>query len=158
MIRAFLSDVSVHSDLRDLFNISNDWKEIRINNANRYRATFDSLYSGIYTIYIRDSYGCILELTDIEVPFDEDVFIPNIITPNEDGYNDAFYIRNLPTSGTQLTIVNRLGTVVYKSNNYTIEDLWNGEEEPDGVYYYSMTLASGESFSGWVEVWRGTKP
>ncbi|GEM_PF-2460382 len=143
---------------KDLFNQKNDWMEIRKNEANRYRVTFDSLYSGIYTIYIQDSYGCILELTDVEVPYDESVFVPNIITPNDDGYNDAFYVRNLPSEGTELLITNRNGTKIYHSDNYTIDELWNGGEEPDGIYYYYFRFPDGEERTGWVEIWRGTRP
>jgi len=143
---------------RDLFNQKHDWMVIKRNEANRYRVTFDSLYSGNYTIYIEDSYGCVIEINDVVVPYDENVFIPNIITPNDDGINDAFYIRNLPTEGTQLIITNRLGNKVYENKNYTIDSLWNGDELPDGIYYYSLKLPSGEAFTGWVELWRGTRP
>ena len=143
---------------KDLFNQKNDWREIKRNDANRYRVEFDSLYSGTYTLYIRDSYGCVFEMDELLVPYDEDIFIPNIFTPNGDGVNDAFYIRNLPSEGTQLIVSNRNGTKVYENKDYTIDSLWDGGDLPDGIYFYNMKLPGGQTFKGWVEIWRGTKP
>ncbi len=77
--------------------------------------------------------------------------IPNIITPNNDGLNDNFVIvGNL--LGSKLEIYNRWGRKVNEYASY--QNQWNGEGQPDGVYYYYLTEPSGTATKGWVEVRR----
>ena len=77
--------------------------------------------------------------------------IPNIITPNRDGLNDNFVIvGNL--LGSKLEIYNRWGRKVNEYANY--QNQWNGDGQPDGVYYYYLTEPSGTATKGWVEVRR----
>lgn len=67
--------------------------------------------------------------------------VPNIMTPNGDGINDYFAITGLE-KGTKLLVFNRWGQVVYSNNNYDNE--WSPNDLMDGVYFYSLTLPSGE--------------
>ncbi|MCK5277533.1 MAG: gliding motility-associated C-terminal domain-containing protein, partial [Cyclobacteriaceae bacterium] len=141
------------------FNENRKWEEVSStgDNLNRFPVKFDSLWAGLYEIRVRDAYGCEFSLEQ-DVGFDETVFIPNVFTPNNDGYNDSFYIRNLPESGTEVIISNRNGSVVFETNNYTIDNLWDGDDLADGIYYYNISLANGEFFKGWVEKWSGSRP
>lgn len=79
------------------------------------------------------------------------IIIPNVFTPNNDGYNDVFEIQFLPPN-SQLTIYNRWGSQVYQSNNY--QNNWTGENLNDGVYYYMLTLPSGNTTKGTVTILR----
>ncbi len=103
---------------------------------------------GIHTIYIKDSLGC---KGSVEVTVQVEFFIPNLITPNNDGKNDRFEIMGLP-KGSELKIVNRWGNQVYLSMNY--DNTWGAEEDSDGVYYYELLLPNGEKHKGWIEVLR----
>lgn len=76
--------------------------------------------------------------------------IPNIFTPNGDGVNEVFFIRNKPDA-TELIITNRWGKEVLHSKDY--QNDWNGGDVSDGVYYYVIS-AAGQSYSGWVEILR----
>ena len=78
------------------------------------------------------------------------VIIPNIFTPNGDGSNDFFEIRNLPVSSS-LSITNRWGKEVFSTSDY--QNNWSAENISDGVYYYRM-VAEGEVMTGWVEILR----
>ena len=54
-----------------------------------------------------------------------------------------------------LNIFNRYGTIVYSKANYVNE--WdgksdNGNELPDGTYYYVIERSNGEAKSGWVYI------
>ncbi|UPT67637.1 MAG: gliding motility-associated C-terminal domain-containing protein [Sphingobacteriales bacterium JAD_PAG50586_3] len=80
-----------------------------------------------------------------------EIIIPNIFTPNKDGINDNFNIENLPDNSL-LTVYNRWGASVYQSNNYNND--WTGESLSDGVYYYILTLPSGNSTKGTVTILR----
>ncbi len=61
--------------------------------------------------------------------------IPNIITPNGDGINDRFEIKNIDKlESSTLLIYNRWGKKIYESSNY--QNNWDGADAPDGVYFY----------------------
>ena len=78
-----------------------------------------------------------------------DPILPNVMTPNGDGTNDVFIVRNMdPNVPNQLTIYNRWGTKVYEKKNYQTYCL-DGEEVvhnptegftaeglSDGVFFY----------------------
>jgi gliding motility-associated-like protein len=100
-----------------------------------------------------DALGCLVILTPL-VPLDESLFIPNIFTPNGDNVNETFFIRNLPDAGNELVITNRWGRIVFESNDYSNNESWDGSDVADGIYFYNLKLVTGESFSGWVEIWR----
>lgn len=77
------------------------------------------------------------------------------ISPNGDGYNDYFDLEG--QNVTKLQIFNRYGTVVYSKGGYTNQ--WygqsdDGEELPDGTYYYVIDRAGGESKTGWIYISR----
>ena len=63
--------------------------------------------------------------------------IPNIITSDNDGINDAFIIRGL-SEDTRLTVLNRWGDYVYLSNHYYNQ--WIPQGLADGVYFYVLEL------------------
>ena len=85
-----------------------------------------------------------------------DVKIPNIFTPNADGYNDYFVIVNIDNcSNTELTISDRYGKIVYEKSNY--QNDWDGRGLPDGVYFYTFkyTLHNAKTFkNGCVSIRR----
>ena len=75
------------------------------------------------------------------------------ISPNGDGSNDYFDLEGQNVS--RLQIFNRYGMVVYKRDNYTNQ--WygqsdDGDELPDGTYYYVIDRAAGESKTGWIYI------
>jgi gliding motility-associated-like protein len=109
------------------------------------------LFAGFYELKIRDALGCEKTYADIEIKVDVNIFIPNVFTPNEDGSNEMFFIRNLPAD-SKVNISNRWGAEVYSSSNY--QNDWNGSNNADGVYFYRV-VAGGNTFTGWVEIIRG---
>jgi hypothetical protein len=63
------------------------------------------------------------------------LFLPQGISPNEDGLNETLLIPGLLSMGpNRLTVYNRAGNIVYEKTNY--ENNWKGEDLPDGLYYY----------------------
>lgn len=56
-----------------------------------------------------------------------------------------------------LSIFNRYGMKVYAKSNYTVE--WkgqsdNGDDLPDGTYYYVIVFNSGPTKTGWIYISR----
>jgi gliding motility-associated-like protein len=73
------------------------------------------------------------------------VLMPNVITPNEDGYNDAFRppvfapgacIGNFRT----IQVYNRWGKVVFRSTDPHFA--WRAEGCPGGMYFYEIRYSN----------------
>ena len=73
------------------------------------------------------------------------IIIPNIITPNGDGYNDVLVITSIEEcEKAQLVIMNSWNKTVFQSNHY--ENNWGGDGLEDGTYYYHFFYTiKGES-------------
>lgn len=76
---------------------------------------------------------------------------PTVFTPNQDGFNETFIIPFL-LPNSSLTIYNRWGNQVFTTPNY--QNNWSAEGLSDGVYYYILTLPTGERLNGSVTVMR----
>ncbi|MCF6128632.1 fibronectin type III domain-containing protein [Flavobacterium sp. AS60] len=106
---------------------------------------------GVYTVTVTVD-GC---STD-SMPFDvASVFciIQKGISVNNDGLNDTFDLTGYDVK--KLTIFNRLGMKVYSRNNYVNE--WggksdDGDELPDGTYYFIIDRNNGENKTGWIYI------
>lgn len=74
------------------------------------------------------------------------VSVPNAFTPNGDGKNDTWGIRNLANyTNCKVTVFNRYGQAVFTSTGYGTP--WNGRQNgtdvPAGTYVYSIDLGNG---------------
>jgi large repetitive protein len=118
-----------------------------------YTAMIKNLRVGNYTVFVQDTNGCTNAARVSVQPyqFASRFEIPNVFTPNGDGYNETFVINRLP-SNSKLKIFARNGRLVYSSEDYSND--WDGEGWPNGVYFYSMTIPNLGDFAGWVEIKR----
>lgn len=126
--------------------------------------TLEALFTGRYTLAITESItGCSLSDTLVAInecptdtvvpppPVPEPEFaIPNYFSPNGDGINDYFEIMKMG-SNTKVTIHNRWGTVVYRTENY--DNRWDASAMPDGLYFYNIET-NRNRYSGWVQILR----
>ena len=117
---------------------------------------YQDLFAGDYLIQVMDANGCIFDL-EVSIGLDQTLFIPNVFTPNNDGINDIFFIRNLP-SDAQLRITNRWGKTIFESGSY--QNDWDGGNNSDAIYYYIFRMPNDpeEAYTGWVEILRGSVP
>jgi len=53
-------------------------------------------------------------------------FVPNVITPNNDGSNDAFEIKYSNLQSFHIVIVDKLGKKVFETSNHEV--IWNGND------------------------------
>src|SRR5690606_14992948 len=104
-------------------------------------------------IFVRgeNAEGCadVAELTLIR----EKCEIQKGISANGDNVNDTFDLSSYEVS--KLQIFNRYGTKVYSKSNYTnqfsgLAD--NGNELPDGTYYYVIDFNNTDSKTGWIYI------
>jgi gliding motility-associated-like protein len=88
----------------------------------------------------------------------EKITIPNTFSPNNDGINDYFDIKNLVTyPDCSVLIYNRYGQQVFQSTGYPKpwDGTNNGSPVPVGTYYYIIDLKDGQpKIAGWVLVVR----
>jgi len=84
--------------------------------------------------------------------------IPNTFTPNGDGINDNWDIKNIGNyPNCKVDIFNRWGTRIYASAGYAVPWIgqYNGIPLPSGAYYYVIDLRNGQiPLSGWVTIIR----
>ncbi len=84
------------------------------------------------------------------------ITIPNVITPNDDSFNDQFVIENIEKlAHSRLIIYNRWGKKVYEMENY--RNNWDADGLADGTYYYILeyeTLLNKRQASGSITVLR----
>lgn len=91
---------------------------------------------GTYSVTVQNFCG---ERTDsISIDFQklDSLFIPNVITPNGDEFNQNFEIDSRTVGSVSLFIFNRWGKEVYRSLHY--KNNWNGGDLSEGVYYYVL--------------------
>ncbi len=83
--------------------------------------------------------------------------ISSLFTPNNDGINDYWYIPKLEEYGNlQVTVYNRFGQSVYKSDSYKNDwdGTWNGNPLPSASYYYIMKSSEKGIIKGVVNIVR----
>jgi gliding motility-associated-like protein len=97
-----------------------------------------------YLVMVTDACGLMsFDTVRVEVLLDCDLDVPNVFTPNADGYNDFFTIDANGISKFSIVIYNRWGSVVFKSED--INNSWDGNNVTDGTYFY---IIHAESING----------
>ncbi|HPR33808.1 MAG TPA: gliding motility-associated C-terminal domain-containing protein, partial [Prolixibacteraceae bacterium] len=121
-----------------------------------YFPDYDFMGQDSFLYVVCDHYNvCDTALVVINI---EDVIIPpQVFTPNDDGYNDRYMIRNLERyPDNHFVVFNRWGNVVYEQSNYAND--WDGQSNakykvggeplPVGVYYYILKYAHNQIKQG----------
>ena len=121
-----------------------------------------------FRIQIIDENGCIATDTIlVRVEMDENIYVPNIFSPNNDGINDIFFIStssNVSEIET-FSIYDRWGNLVFKEDNFEPNNAevgwdgrYNGLDVNPGVfaYYVAYELSDGtlNKMSGTITVIR----
>lgn len=93
------------------------------------------------------------------------MLVPNVFTPNNDGLNDLYEIEIEGEDFYELSIYNRWGTLVYRSNQDYEPDSefnWDGSEQqsgrpcPPGTYFYVLRFREACLPGAKKEVTQGT--
>lgn len=108
--------------------------------------------------YVKAIDACGNTMTDtLRIAVEHCIMIPNVITPNGDGVNDAFYISNITNfPDAHLYVYNRWGEKVYEAMPYLND--WTPKEEPEGTYFYVLRSEKFPELRGDITVLRnGTR-
>ncbi len=114
-----------------------------------------------YSVQVIDKNGC--TKTDrkvVSVRKERLVYIPNVFSPNGDGFNDIFrvYIGKGVKKVKNFSLFNRWGAVLYEARDFypdqstSWDGRMNGQESPNGIYVYYFEI---EFIDGHTELYRG---
>jgi gliding motility-associated-like protein len=98
---------------------------------------FYNVDSGMHQITVRDKYGCGVTIIEALV-----VNYPHYFTPNGDGYNDTWNIKDLSSQiNALITIFDRYGKVLTQIRPHGIgwDGTYNGREMPSDDYWFSVS-------------------
>ncbi|SDH51565.1 Ig-like domain-containing protein [Chitinophaga filiformis] len=112
-----------------------------------------------YHVTASNDMGCIntADFT-VSVVADFKVDAVNLLTPNGDGKNDKWVIRNLDSyPNNEVKIFDRTGRLVYTRRNYSNDwdGTMNGSPLAEGTYYYILTIEGGaKTAKGYITIIR----
>jgi gliding motility-associated-like protein len=108
---------------------------------------FTSVNAGIYSATVRDKNGC-----GTSTPYQVYVLdYPRFFTPNNDGYNDTWKIKNLDVlPKSTIVILDRYGKLLkqFDSNSIGWSGIYNGKELPSDDYWFIITFEDGKIIKG----------
>jgi gliding motility-associated-like protein len=106
------------------------------------------------TLRAINEHGCPSSVSHVLPVYGNLTFIPNVFTPNADGYNASFVIPNAEKSQWDIKIFNRWGYPVYEKDNYLSD--WDGDGADTGVYYYYVvnSFCKDRSYKGIISIMR----
>lgn len=112
-----------------------------------------------YQLHVESEHGCRADIDEMKVRVFDKVIIPNTFTPNGDGINDKWDIKDLDVfTDAILEVYNTAGQRVYRSTGY--DQPWdgtmNGRPLPVGTYYYAINLKDTKTkpMVGYVTIMR----
>ena len=108
-------------------------------------SVIDNLGEGAYQITVTDDNGCTLTQTAelLMEAGSPEIFIPNVLTGNDDVTNDIWKIIASCVENVNCEIFNRWGNKIYEFDQLT--EGWDGttmdgSKANDGVYFYKVTF------------------
>lgn len=118
------------------------------------------LQGDIYSLTLTDANNCKKAFSVQVLTVCEGFEFDNLITPNDDGANDAWVVPGIGDfPENELQIFNRWGELVFQKKNY--DNSWRGGNEqgrplPAGAYYYILKLNDSENtvYTGSISILR----
>ena len=85
----------------------------------------------------------------------DSLIVPNVFTPNGDGYNDIFKYKNQAQWEFETQVLNRWGELVYHNKtSQNWDGSYQGQRVSAGVYFYILNAKALKT--GEIRVFRGT--
>ncbi len=116
-----------------------------------------SIPAGDYVLSVSDVFGCVASAS-IKVSRSNVacLSVPNTFSPNGDGINDTWVIKNIELyPDSYMQVFNKWGTSVFESQSYL--DSWDGNYQgnplPAETYYYILSFAKSlETLTGTITI------
>ena len=104
----------------------------------------DNLDGGSYMFTITDANNCqLIDTFIVNVPDIDCIEIYTCFSPNNDGFNDVWNIKNIHLyPACEVLIYNQWSQELFKSKGYSVpwDGVFSGESLPAATYYYVVTL------------------
>jgi gliding motility-associated-like protein len=105
---------------------------------------FNGLFSGQYSVYVRDKNGCGIVKKDIYL-----FSYPRYFTPNSDGINDIWKINFSEKEPTiNIKIFDRFSKLLKNTSDNGWDGTYNGQLMPSDDYWFVITRANGKEYKG----------
>lgn len=138
------------------------WFKDNIRLPNDGQSTLKTTEWGIYTVKITNSVSqCSIFSNQFIISENPNcnasLFIPNIFTPNGDGINDVWDIKNLELQVKyEINVYNQWGAIIYHDteNNQKWDGRYSGIEVENGSYLYEIKVMGKETVRGNVTLLR----
>ncbi|NIG54508.1 MBG domain-containing protein [Chitinophaga sp. Cy-1792] len=112
-----------------------------------------------YKVVVTSDQGCMADAAiTINVKEDYKLESTNILTPNGDGHNDFWVVKNIDMyPDNEVKVFDRAGRLVFRQRNYS--NTWNGTVNgsplAEGTYYYIIDMGAGKpQFKGFITIVR----
>ena len=115
------------------------------------------IYSELGTYVVKlevTDHTCVKDTSTTIYAVDCRIKVPNIFSPNGDGKNEKFVVKNLENyPGSKLIIYNRWGNEIYQNADYKND--WQAPGVSDGTYYFVLYVSDGrDAIPGFVTILR----
>lgn len=130
-----------------------------ISGQNTATVTVRPKTSETFTVVVTNALGCQTTQTiALNVSTIYPLVTSNIITPNGDGKNDTWIIKNIDYyPASTVKVVDKAGKVVFTTTNYLNDwaGTYNGQPLTQGSYYYVIDLGPGApKYTGYITILR----
>ncbi len=143
--------------------------DIRIYNWTKDGEPIDTVHSnflivsdkGVYCVEVEDNEGCTGDVCHtVTVAITKDIEVPNVFTPDGDGKNDKFFVKdgkNVKHIRT-FKVWDRWGNLIYSDKDFSFQDrknhFWNGDyngkKAMQGVYVYLVEFTWSDNKDDFV--------
>lgn len=107
-----------------------------------------------YTLTVKNEEGC-EDTTSVVVTVRQLLEIPNAFSPNGDGVNDTWEIKNIEYfPDAKVEVYNRWGSLVFEKVSYRNEwhGTYRGARLPVSTYFYVITIPGKNKFTGYLNI------
>jgi gliding motility-associated-like protein len=129
-------------------SISFNWMpNVSIQNSNQLTPTVNPVDNTTYLLTGISDLGCGSATDDVIISVYKQIKIPNIFSPNGDGINDTWAIRDMDTyPDATIKVFNRGGQIVFeaKTGSKEWDGTYHGKPLPLATYYYIIDLNIGK--------------
>jgi len=140
-------------------NVTYNWTpNIHLTTSQLLRPSAAPTENTTYSLHVQSLQGCGIATDDVFIRVFKKVDVPNAFSPNGDGINDKWILKNIDTyPEADISVFNRYGQLLYKARGTSQpwDGTFSGRPLPVASYYYVIDLKNDfPKLSGWIMLLR----